>query len=254
MAQNLWTRAELLPVLEMYFRTPFGKLHQRNPEIIKIAENLDRTPSAVAMKACNLASCDAQMKEKGIQGLGNSSKQDHRLFDEFLANPQKLLAELNITPDQPIESKTPIAEIDDHFPEGKNIETSTTKRLGHSFFRRAVYTNFEGRCAISGLSIARLLTASHIIPWGSNAEKRCDPRNGLLLSAVHDRAFDQGLISLSEDFRVLMSPILKKSDQDVFLQVAILSFENEILKFPKKPKFLPSQEAMAFHRTHIFQS
>lgn len=253
MATNLWTRRELLPVLEMYFRTPFGKLDSRNSEIIRIAKEINRTPGAVAMKACNLASCDAQLKKKGIKGLGNSSKQDRSLFDEFLANPDKLLAELQVGPNQYIESESLSAEIEDHFPEGKDVETSATKRLGHSFFRRAVYTNFGGKCAISGLSIARLLTASHIIPWKTDKAKRCDPRNGLLLSSLHDRAFDRGLLSITEDYKILVSSEIKHQSSDSFLSNALLSFEDEAIILPNRLKFLPSQEAMAFHRTHIFK-
>ena len=42
----------------LYCRTPFGKLHQHNPEIVALARALGRTASAVGMKACNFASLD----------------------------------------------------------------------------------------------------------------------------------------------------------------------------------------------------
>ncbi len=51
-----WTRDQLLVAFRLYCRTPFGKLHQHNPEIIHLAAKLGRTPSAVGMKACNFAS------------------------------------------------------------------------------------------------------------------------------------------------------------------------------------------------------
>ena len=53
-----WTRDPLLIALRLYMRTPFGRLHGRNPEIIHLATKIDRTPSALAMKACNFASLD----------------------------------------------------------------------------------------------------------------------------------------------------------------------------------------------------
>lgn len=50
-----WSREELLVAFRRYCRTPFGKLHQHNPEIIELARLLGRTPSGVGMKAGNLA-------------------------------------------------------------------------------------------------------------------------------------------------------------------------------------------------------
>jgi putative restriction endonuclease len=43
-----WTRDELLVCFNFYCRTPFGKYHRNNPDIIRLAEALNRTPSAVA--------------------------------------------------------------------------------------------------------------------------------------------------------------------------------------------------------------
>jgi len=52
---NNWQEDELLLTLH---RTSFGKLHKSNLEIIQLANTIGRTPSAVAMKACNFASLD----------------------------------------------------------------------------------------------------------------------------------------------------------------------------------------------------
>lgn len=46
-----WTRDQLLIAFRFYCRTPFGRLHYRNPEIIRLAEVIGRTPSALAMTA-----------------------------------------------------------------------------------------------------------------------------------------------------------------------------------------------------------
>jgi putative restriction endonuclease len=39
-----WTRDQLLIALRLYMRTPFGKLHGRNPEIVSLAAAIGRTP------------------------------------------------------------------------------------------------------------------------------------------------------------------------------------------------------------------
>ena len=55
-AGTRWTRDEQLIALRLYMRTPFGRLHGGNPEIISLAGHLGRTPGALAMKASNFAS------------------------------------------------------------------------------------------------------------------------------------------------------------------------------------------------------
>lgn len=82
-------------------------------------------------------------------------------------------------------------------------------RIGQQRFRREVLEFFDNKCAITGSSL--LIRASHIKPWrvASNTE-RLNPANGLALSPVYDAAFDQGLISLRPDGKILLSPKLDK--------------------------------------------
>jgi len=51
--RNGWTRQQLLVAFKLYCQMPFGKMHSRNPEIIKYADFIGRTPSALAMKLTN---------------------------------------------------------------------------------------------------------------------------------------------------------------------------------------------------------
>ena len=88
-----WTRDETLIAFRLYCRTPFGKLHQTNPEIIDLSERLGRTPSAVGMKACNFASLDPKQRQRGIRPLSNTSTLDEQLWAEFQANPEAIAAE-----------------------------------------------------------------------------------------------------------------------------------------------------------------
>jgi len=66
-----------------------------------------------------------------------------------------------------------------------------------------------GRCPMTGITDHALLRASHIVPWSEcNDEQRLDVHNGLLLSALWDAAFDQGLVSFTDDGKPLASPRL----------------------------------------------
>lgn len=56
-------------------------------EVIAIAEAIGRTPSAVAMKACNFASLDPNTKQKG---LGNVSQADRELWAAFMRDSEQV--------------------------------------------------------------------------------------------------------------------------------------------------------------------
>ena len=73
-----WTEDELRLALALYCQLPFGKMHSRNKEIVKLAEKIGRTPSAVAMKLVNFASLDPEIVNSGRAGLGNASSMDRQ--------------------------------------------------------------------------------------------------------------------------------------------------------------------------------
>jgi putative restriction endonuclease len=120
-----------------------------------------------------------------------------------------------------------------------------------SFFRAAVLTSYEGRCAISGLDVPELLSASHIIPWSQSIERRADPTNGLCLNALFDRAFDRGLIAIDADLRVLVSPRLKDAADAAELGCSLREAEGRRLATPQR--FPPAAEALEHHRRSVFQ-
>lgn len=77
-------------------------------------------------------------------------------------------------------------------------------RVGQGSFKDKLLRLWGNKCCITGAT--KLLNASHIKPWAvaSNGE-RLDPFNGFLLSPVYDRAFDAGLITFSDDGKIVVS-------------------------------------------------
>ena len=96
------------------------------------------------------------------------------------------------------------------FPEGRSREAIIRVRVNQGFFRAAVLASYSARCCITGLSIPQLLMASHIVPWSVDAKNRTNPQNGLCLNAIHDRAFDCGLLTVTTDLKVKLSPRVPK--------------------------------------------
>ena len=254
MASNTaWTRQQLLVAFSLYCRLPFGRLHQRNPEIIRFAEAIGRSPSAMAMKLSNIASLDPAITSTGRTGLRQASSSDRQLWREmhddwgkFALESEQAVRELgtlgelegNISPDPSFEQM------------GEERTTLTSVRVGQQFFRSTVLSAYGGRCCISGLSIPSLLQAGHIIPWHRDERNRVNPRNGLSLSVLHHAAFDAGIITINEDMTVRVSQTYAKRN-DVFFSAAIELYDRQPIHPPEK--FAPSKDFLSYHRKHIFQ-
>lgn len=90
---NLWTRDEMILVLNLYLKIPFGKMHKGNPNVIKMAHLIGRTPDAVAYRLVNYASYDPQLKQRGISGMSHGGKKCEEYWNEFVDDREKLLYE-----------------------------------------------------------------------------------------------------------------------------------------------------------------
>lgn len=78
-------------------------------------------------------------------------------------------------------------------------------RISQKCFRNIILGNYHSRCSLTGIAVPDLLIASHIVPWSEDVKNRLNPSNGLCLNALHDKAFDRGLISFDDDCRLLLS-------------------------------------------------
>lgn len=89
--------------------------------------------------------------------------------------------------------------------EGQDVDAIAKRRVGQGVFRNLLLDRFGGACCMTGLTNARLLIASHIVPWSKSAgTQKLDPENGLLLSVSMDALFDKGLISFSGNGSILI--------------------------------------------------
>jgi putative restriction endonuclease len=255
-----WTREHYLIALNLYCKLPFGKLHKGNPIIIETARRMGRTPNSLAMKLCNFAALDPVQRARGVRGLPGATKQDkamweefHARLDEFGPQSEQLLHDL-FTKDNAKE-----VDLIGHdrvrliAPTGLTETAATVRvRRGQQFFRQAVLTAYGVRCCISGINVPPLLVASHIKPWGKFPAERLNPRNGLCLSALHDAAFDAGLITLDEACRVVLSDKLRRYFPQPALEQNFVPFEGRPIRMPEKLAE-PDPEFLRYHREAVFQ-
>ncbi|MGH9866019.1 MAG: HNH endonuclease, partial [Candidatus Acidiferrales bacterium] len=252
MPRRDWTREELIVAFNLYCKIPFGRIHIRNPLIIELARAIGRTPSAVSWKLANFARFDPSLQKRNITGARHGAKAEAGIWAEFSDNwetltfeSQRLLAQMTGLEDR-------LAEEVDNFPEGRTRETIVRARINQAFFRAAVLAAYGGRCCITGLSIAVLLTASHIVPWSEDVKNRTNPRNGLCLNAIHDRAFDCGLLTVTPELRVKISPKVKRNSDDAATRDFLLRFEHAAVARPRR--FGPGPEFLRYHNANIFVS
>jgi putative restriction endonuclease len=257
MSSNRWTKDQLKLAFHLYCQLPFGKLHSRNPEIVQLAELIGRTPSAVAMKLVNFASLDPAITSTGRKGLEGASNLDREIWADFHSDWEGLALEceqlrkmLGAIPtiDRTDELGADDLQLPDNFI-GETRRVFTEQRIKQNFFRRAVLASYRGRCCMCGLSDPRLLIASHIVPWSKDKANRLNPSNGLCLSALHDRAFDKGLITLTDDWKVVLSGELRNRNEP-FVQSVLMPIEGHVIEVPER--FIPDPAFLQRHRSEIF--
>lgn len=90
---------------------------------------------------------------------------------------------------------------------GAQIAT-VRSRLGQAKFACEIKKLYGNRCCFPGCGVSdpRFLVASHIARWSDNEILRGQLGNGLCFCLVHDKAFELGLFTLDEQFRVFVSP------------------------------------------------
>ena len=257
--EGKWSREQVMLVFHFYFQTPFGRQHSRNPKIIELANLIGRTPGAVAMKLNNLASLDPSITESGRKGLEKKSALDRRIWAEFHGDWERLATECAELRKQLRQIQDSTAqqqpESEDNFIledySGETREAIVQQRIKQTFFRHAVLASYRSRCCISGVSDTRLLVASHIVPWRQDKANRLNPSNGLCLSAIHDKAFDKHLFSLTDDHHIVLSAELKAS-KDSFVQEVFWPLEDRQISLPDR--FHPEPTFLRSHRKEMLEA
>ena len=249
---NNWTREQTIVALWVYCRIPFNKASNNNPEIVKAANLIGRSPVAVKMKVGNFGNFDPNLKAKGIVGLSNTSKLDKQIWDEYSSNWEKLAFDseqimANYANKTIEENFSKIEDVDNFIiPEGKDREVVVRQRINQSFFRTSVLASYNSRCCITGLSCVDLLEACHIVDWSENIENRLNPSNGLCLNVMFHKAYDKNYIGISPDYDIYISSKLFDENKDnEFIYNFFKQYHKTKMHLPDK--FLPNKDLLDIH-------
>jgi putative restriction endonuclease len=242
-----WDVSEVEQVIDLYIRTPFGKIHSRNPDVIAMATKLGRSTGSIALKMSNIASLDETLDRKG---MANASNLDRRVWSKFF---ESLKTQASLLMPEPSAMPSNSFAEEDQEPivgsmQGTNLPRITNVRQGQQFFREIVVSSYDERCAITGISQSEFLVAGHIRPWATDPENRMNPRNGLCLNRLHDKAFEEGLISISPEGAILYSKKLKPETREKMVRM------NDSGQFTPPRRFKPDPIFLEYHRDVRFQT
>lgn len=244
-----WNREEHVVAFNLYSQIPFGTIHMRNPQLIELAALLGRSVGSVSYKLSNFARLDPALQARGIRGSPHGAKGEEEVWNEFARRPEALVYEsARLLAERLGRSMEDVAEVDESElpPPGLEREAFVRLRVNQGFFRKRVLSAYEFRCCVTGLGTTELLVASHIVPWAEDPANRLNPKNGLCLNALHDRAFDRHLMWIDQDYTVRFAASLHESAQRSEASLAwMLGFEGSPLKLPKQ--FAPDSDFLGQH-------
>jgi putative restriction endonuclease len=226
-------------------------MDRRNKEVQHLASLIGRTPGAVARRLGNFASLDPVQIARGIKGLRNAGGLAESVWNEFYNNWDQVFeqSEILLAKYKQVEIEK-LYEMDwSDVEKGMNKERVIKARLNQYRFRQLVMTNYNSTCCITGIKQPELLIASHITCWSKFENNRLNPANGLCLNALHDRAFDSGLITISAiDYTIQISAVVKKVESSE-VQNYFLNYDGKEITLPKK--FLPNSEFLKIHNNYF---
>lgn len=110
---------------------------------------------------------------------------------------------------------------DNNFEVFDKHSTVKTRGSAQRVFADAVKSNYEFRCAVTGISTRDFLVAAHIVPWSEDQTIRLDPKNGICLSLNVDRAFEKGYLIVEDDLTIVIDSAKVGDDTVLLKQLAV---------------------------------
>lgn len=256
--RNNWSYEESVVAFNLYCKIPFSKTVKGTREVIDLAKMLNRTPSAVAMKLGNFGRFDPALHQEGIRGLEHSSRLDEQVWNEFNGNWDELAYKSELLlkrfkHERGQENNEGDKSNELLLPVGVDVDQNVKARVNQGFFREAVLAAHNMKCCVTGLDLPQLLVASHIKPWKESdpATERTNPRNGLCLNALHDRAFDRGFMTIDTSFKIVFSKEIHDAYSKKVIKMFFADYEGQQIMMPHR--FVPERKYIEWHNKSVFK-
>lgn len=130
-----------------------------------------------------------------------------------------------------VEGESDNADVPENF-KSRAYRTTTTARSIDPEFRETVLGRFGNTCPVSGVDHVDLLDVAHVLPWSDHPDKRTDLKNVLALDKTHHAAFDGGLFTIDDEYRLWMNPSFET--ESAILERTITDQDGEKIDLPSR--------------------
>ena len=122
-----------------------------------------------------------------------------------------------------------------------------------SIFKKLVPKIYHYKCCISEMTLTTtfnisMLDACHIVPFSTTHNDHVT--NGIALCPNLHRAFDRGLITITDNYKVILS---KKFKENLESNYRLNQFEGKQIILPRKVIHYPKIENLKWHRLNVFK-
>ena len=121
-------------------------------------------------------------------------------------------------------------------------------------FRRQIISLYDETCAMSGLCVSAPFTitmvdACHIEQFSKTFNNH--PTNGIALCPNLHRAFDRGIVSINDNYEIILSKSFKENEESDY---SFYKLAGKSIILPNNSLYYPSLESFAWHRKNVFKN
>ena len=135
-------------------------------------------------------------------------------------------------------------EVEDRFGRVK------TRGYEQRVFSDNIRTMYDNKCCVTGLETRSLLQGCHISSHSTDKKNRCNPQNGLCMSLIIHKCFDEGLITINQDYRLEVSKHINDKELLKYLE----NYKGKKIKLPVKKEYYPDKDLLLKHYEKVFKN
>ncbi len=133
------------------------------------------------------------------------------------------------------------------------VETEEEVFVRSALFKRYIPQLYQSTCSFTGMRLTstfgyNFIDACHIIPFSVGQDDKVT--NGIALCPNMHRVFDRGLISISTDYKILVSQQIYEDEGHGY---SLGRLKNKIIALPQTKQYWPSKESLEWHREKVFK-
>lgn len=134
------------------------------------------------------------------------------------------------------------------------IQTEEEIFVRSGLFKKYIPQLYRDTCAITGMRLTSVFSrnfidACHIVPFSVSHDDKVD--NGIALCPNMHRAFDRGLVSIDENFKILVSPHINENDDSTY---CLARLKSKKIMLPYNNRYWPKHDNLEWHRKYVFKS